>query len=171
VPAKSGGGALKIILIVVAVFVGLGILGVAAVGFTVWRVAHAIHTSGKNGEVSIDTPGGTYTANSSEHFTSSDLGTDIYPGAQTGKGSMRMSLPTGSVVTAIFTTSDSKDQVVSYYKNKFGSDASVYDNANSAVLSVQKGPKETVMVTVSQNGSQDDGRTRISIMHSKSTKE
>ena len=170
VPAKSG-GALKIILIVVAIFVGLGILGAAALGFTVWRVAHAFHSSGPGGEVSVDTPGGKINLNSTEHYSASDLGTDIYPGAQSGKGSMRMSLPTGSVITAIYTTSDSKDQVVSYYKDKLGSDASVYDNANSAVLSVQKGPKETVMVTVSQNGSQDEGRTRISIMHSKSTKE
>jgi len=169
-PAKSG-GALKIILIVVAVFVGLGILGAAAVGFTAWRVMHAIHTTGKNGEISIDTPGGTYSANPTEHYSASDLGTDIYPGAQSGKGGMRMSLPTGSVITAIYTTSDSKDQVVSYYKAKLGSDASVYDNANSAVLSMQKGPKETVMVTVSQNASQDEGKTRIAIMHSKSTKE
>ena len=60
---------------------------------------------------------------------------------------------------------------MSYYKAKLGSDASVYDNANSAVLSMQKGPKETVMVTVSQNASQDEGKTRIAIMHSKSTKE
>ena len=170
VQAKSG-GALKIILIVIAVFVGLGVLGAAAVGFTAWRVMHAIHTSAKNGDISIDTPGGKISTSSSENYSSSDLGTDIYPGAQTGKGSMRMSLPTGSVITAIYTTSDSKDQVVNYYKSRLGSDASVFDNANSAVLSLQKGPKETVMVTVSQNGSQDDGKTRISIMHSKSTKE
>lgn len=170
VPAKSG-GALKIILIVVAIFVGLGVLGAAAVGFTAWRVMHAIHTSGSNGDISIDTPGGKISTSSTESYSSSELGTDIYPGAQTGKGSMRMSLPTGSVITAIYTTSDSKDQVVNYYKSRLGSDASVFDNANSAVLSLQKGPKETVMVTVSQNGSQDDGKTRISIMHSKSTKE
>jgi hypothetical protein len=169
-PAKSG-GALKIILIVIAVFVGLGILGVGAVGFTVWRVAHAIHTTGKNGEVSIDTPGGTYTANSTEHYSASDLGTDIYPGAQTGKGSARLTLPTGTMVTAVFTTSDSKEQVVNYYKEKLGSDASVYDSANSAMISLQKGQKESIMVTVSQNEASDEGKTKIAIVHSKSTKE
>ena len=84
---------------------------------------------------------------------------------------MRMSLPTGSVITAIYTTSDSKDQVVSYYKSKLGGESSVFDNANSAVLSLQKGQKETIMVTVSQNESQDEGKTRIAIMHTTSTKE
>ncbi|MGA2850231.1 MAG: zinc ribbon domain-containing protein [Terracidiphilus sp.] len=169
-PAKSG-GALKIILIVVAVVVGLGILGVGAVGFTVWRVAHAIHASGSGSDFSVDTPGGKITANSTEHYSASDLGTDIYPGAQPGKGSMRMSLPTGSVITAIYTTTDSKDQVVSFYKSRLGGESSVYDNANSAVLSLQKGQKETIMVTVSQNEAQDEGKTKIAIMHTKSTRE
>jgi hypothetical protein len=169
-PAKSG-GALKIILIVIAVVVGLGILGAGAVGFTVWRVAHAFHTTGPGGEVTVDTPGGKITANSTEHYSASELGTDIYPGAQSGKGSMRMTLPTGSVITAIYTTTDSKDQVVNYYKDKLGSQSSVFDNANSAVLSLQKGQKETIMVTVSQNESQDEGKTRIAIMHTTSTKE
>jgi len=169
-PAKSG-GVLKIVLIVVAIFVGLGILGAAAVGFTVWRVAHAIHTSGKNGEVSIDTPGGTYTANSSQHYSSSDLGTDIYPGAQTGKGGARLTLPTGTMITAVYTTTDSKEQVVNYYKSKLGSDASVYDSANSAMISLQKGQKESIMVTVSQNETSDEGKTKIAIVHTTSTKE
>jgi hypothetical protein len=170
VQAKSG-GALKIILIVIAVFVGLGVLGAAAVGFTAWRVMHAFHTTGKNGEVSVDTPAGTYSANPTGSYSASDLGIDIYPGAQSGKGGMRMSLPTVSMITAVYTTSDSKDQVVNYYKSRLGSEASVYDNANSAVLSLQKGPKESVMVTVSQNQSQDEGKTRIAIVHQKSTKE
>ncbi len=34
-----------------------------------------------------------------------------------------MSVPTGSVVTAVYVTSDSKDQVLDFYKSKFGSDA------------------------------------------------
>ncbi len=45
-PAKSGSSALKIILIILAVFIGLGILGAGAFGFFVWRVAHAVHVSG-----------------------------------------------------------------------------------------------------------------------------
>jgi hypothetical protein len=166
-PAQSGSGAVKIVLIVVAVIVGLGILGAGAFGFMVWRVAHAIHVSGSgpNGKVTMNTPGGTITANTKETFSASDLGTDIYPGAQPGKGSMRITLPSGSSVTAIFVTSDSKDQVVSYYKGKFGSEASVFDSANSAMLTVQKGKQETVMVTVTTGEAQYDGKTQITIMH------
>ncbi len=97
-PANSGSSALKIVLIVLALFIGLGILGAGAFGFFVWRVAHAVHVSGSGSDVTLHTPGGTLTANSSETFSTSDLGTDIYPGAETGKGSLRMSLPTGSMV-------------------------------------------------------------------------
>ena len=103
-PAKSGPSALKIILIVVVIFVGLGILGAAAVGFTIWRVAHAVHVSGPNGEVTVNTPGGTITANSDESYTAADLGTNVYPGAVSTKGGMKMSMPTGTSVTAIFLT-------------------------------------------------------------------
>lgn len=171
-PSKSGSSALKIILIIVLVLVGLGILGAGAFGIFIWRVAHAIHVSGTgaNGQVTMNTPGGTIIANPTETFTASDLGTDIYPGATAGKGSMRMSLPTGSWITAVYVTSDSKDQVVSYYKSKFGSDASVYDSANSAVLTLQKGKQESVMVTVTANEAQDNGKTRITILHTISTK-
>lgn len=169
-PAKSGGGALKIILIVLAIFVGLGILGAGAFGFVVWRVAHAIHASASGNQASITLPGGTITANSDEKYTSSDLGTDIYPGAHSGKGSMRMTLPTGSVITAVYVTPDSKEQVVEYYKGKLGAEASVFDSGNSAVLQVQRGKQESIMVTVSTNQSQDDGKTRIAIMHTKTNK-
>lgn len=173
-PAKSGSSALKIILIVIAVFVGLGILGAAAVGYSVWRVAHAFHVSGSgdNAHVTFNAPGGggSFSANTSETFTAADLGTDIYPGATSGKGGMRMTLPTGSMVSAVFVTSDSKDQVVSFYKSQFGSDASIFDSGEGAVISIQKGKQESIMVTVSANQSKYQGKTQISIVHSISNK-
>jgi len=51
---------------------------------------------------------------------------------------MRITLPSGSSVTATFVTPDSKDQVVRFYKDKFGSEASVFDSSNSAMITVQK---------------------------------
>jgi hypothetical protein len=169
-PVKTGPSALKIILIVVLVFVGLGILGLGAVSFMIWRVAHSVHVSGPNGEVTMSTPGGTFTANPTETYSAADLGTDIYPGAVTGKGGMKMSMPTGSSVTAIFTTSDPKDQVVSFYKSKFGSDATVMDFGSAAILTVKKGNQETVTVTVTANSSEHAGKTQIAISHTIVTK-
>jgi hypothetical protein len=162
VPANAGGGgAVKIILIVLAIIVGIGILGAGAVGFMVWRVAHAIHTHAKNGDFAIDTPGGTISAGGTTTFTAAELGADIYPGAEPIKGGMRMNLPTGSIVSGAFVTPDSKDDVLNFYKSKFGSDASVFDGADSAMISLKKGDHDSVMVTISKN----DGKTKIAIVH------
>jgi hypothetical protein len=170
VPANSGASALKIVLIILAVFIGLGILGAGAFGFFVWRVAHAVHVSGSGSDVTVHTPGGTLTANTSETFSASDLGTDIYPGATTGKGSMRMSLPTGSMVSAVYVTGDSKDQVLAFYKTRFGNDASIFDSSDGTVLTVNKGKEESVVVTITKGSSDYVGKTEIHIVHTKSSK-
>ena len=81
-----------------------------------------------------------------------------------------MTTPGGSVVSGIFVTSDSKDQVLAFYKDKLGSDASVFDTSDSSILNVKKGEEETVMVTVSQKPGEDDGKTKIAIVHTKSKK-
>ena len=169
-PAKSGSSALKIVLIIVAVFVGLGILGAGAFGFMVWRIAHAVHVSGPNGQVTMTTPGGTVTANTSETYSASDLGTDIYPGAQPSKGSLRMTLPNGSMVSAVYVTGDSKDQVLAFYKGKFGSNASIFDAPTGTVLTLNKGQQESVMLTITPNQSAYNGKTQITIVHTTSTK-
>jgi len=169
-PAPSGNNAVKIILIIVAVVVGLGIVGAGAFGFLVWRVAHAVHVSGSGKDVTINTSSGSIRANSSETFTAADLGTDLYPGATSGKGSMRMSLPTGTMVTAVYVTNDSKDQVVAFYKEKFGSGASVIESEDGAVISATKGEKESVVVTVTANSSEYGGKTQVAIVHTTSNK-
>ena len=168
--ASTGGSALKIVLIIVAIVVGLGILGMGAAGFAVWRISRAIHVNGHNGQMTMQTPGGTITADSSQSFTASELGTDVYPGAQSVHGGMRMNLPTGSMVTGGFVTSDSKEQVLDYYKSKLGSGASTYDSGDSAMVTLGRGEQETIMVTISARASQEDGKTRIAIVHTKANK-
>jgi nitrate reductase NapE component len=169
-PAKSGSSALKIILIVIAIFIGLGVLGAGAFGFMVWRIAHAVHVSGSGNQATLNLPGGSITTNTTETYSASELGTDIYPGATSGKGGMRMNFPTGSMITAIYVTSDPKEQVVNFYKAKLGSDASVFDSGTSAVMSVKRSNQESIMITISANPSQDEGKTKIAITHTKTTK-
>ena len=170
-PVKSGGNtALKVILIVVAVIVGLGVLGLGAIGYTAWRVSRAIHVNGSNGQVTMHTSEGDFSANTNESFSASELGTEVYPGAAVVKGGMRMSLPTGSMVAAIFTTSDSREQVIAFYKSKMGSEAAVIETPGAAVLSVKKGDQETVSVTITNGESQHPGKTMIHITHSISKK-
>ena len=135
---QRSGGAIKVILIILGAFVGLGILCVALVMFGLWRVSRHVHVGnngevsistpqgivkaggGDNGTVKITTPGGTLTAGSNATVTASDLGIDIYPGAARHEGGMQISTPKGSTVSAVFATDDPMDKVVSFYKDKMG---------------------------------------------------
>ncbi len=159
---------LKIILIVLGVIVVLVMLVIGVVGYGIYRVAHAVKMNAKTGETTINTPGGLITANSDMKFSSSDLGTDIYPGAQPGKsGNMRMNIAGNSVLSATYLTSDAKEKVVDFYKDKLGSEASTMDFGSNAILSLKKGEHETVQVTISQEANQFDGKTQIHITHTK----
>lgn len=169
-PANSRGGAVKIIVIIVAIVVGLGLVGLGVAGYTVWRVSRAFHVNSHGDQMTLQTPGGKFTANTTETYTAAELGTDIYPGAQSVKGGMRMDMPDGSMVTGVFITPDSKDQVVNFYKAKMGSKASTFDTSDGAVLTLPIGDKESVMVTVTAKPSENDGKTKLVIVHTKSTK-
>ncbi len=79
-------------------------------------------------------------------------------------------MPTGSMVTGVFVTSDSKEQVLDYYKSKLGSGASTYDSGDSALVTLGRGQQESIMVTISARASQDDGKTRIAIVHTTANK-
>jgi zinc-ribbon domain len=170
-PPSSGNSAVKIILIVVAVFIGLAILGAAIFAFSLYRIAHSVvHVDGPNGQVTLNTPGGSMQLNSNKTYSAEELGTDLYPGALSVRGGMNMNTPNGSMVTGVFVTSDSKDQVLAFYKSKLGSDASVIDTSEASILTVNKGNEESVMVTVTQKPGEDDGKTKIAIVHTKSNK-
>jgi zinc-ribbon domain len=166
-PVK-GGSALKIILIIVAVFVGLGVLSVAGVMFGLWRISKVVHVSQNGGgAISVNTPGGTFSAGNTT-VSASDLGVDLYPGATQQKGAVRISTPNGTAITAIYETSDPLEKVVDFYKGKLGSGASVFESDKSAVLTLNSADKkDSVMVTIGTDDS--DGKTTISILHSKSS--
>jgi len=169
-PAKSGGSAVKIILIIVAIVAFLGLLALAGVMYACHRVTQAIHVNNNGGQVTLNTPKGKVDLNTTETYSASDLGTDIYPGAQSVHGGMRMELPTGSMVTGVFVTSDSKDQVLAFYKTKFGSAASTFDTNDGAVITLPMGDKESVMVTITGKPSENEGKTKIVIVHTKNNK-
>lgn len=163
-PAKSGPSALKIILIIVAIIVGLGMLGVGGVVYLGYKAVHAIHQD-KNGNVSMNGFG--LSANSADNLTTSDLGVDIYPGAEQAKGGMKMNIAGTSTVVGKFVTSDSKDAVFAFYKDKLGADANSFNYPSSAMISLNKGQQESIMITIVPNSSAADGKTQISIQHTK----
>jgi hypothetical protein len=171
-PAKSGGSsALKIILIILAIFAFFVLLVVAGLMYGCYKVRKAFHTDSRTGETTITTPGGSISANSNMKFTPDELGTEVYPGAEPAKaGNLRMNMAGNSVVSASFQTSDSKDQVVAFYKDKLGSEATSMDFGANSILSLKKSENDIVQVTVSQEANEHDGKTQIHISHTKSSK-
>ena len=168
-PAKSGGGALKIILIVVAIIVGLGILGLGVIGFIGYRIAKNVHVD-PNGRMTMSTPMGTITTTPVDNLSAAELGVEIYPGAESTHGSMRMEMPNGSGVTGAFLTSDSPAQVLAFYKDKLGSAATVRSLFGSTTVHLKINRQEFVEVRISSNSNLNNGKTRILISHTTITK-
>jgi hypothetical protein len=161
-PPKSGPSALKIILIIVCVFVGLGMIGAGVIGYGVWRIAHSVHKSA-NGDVTISTSEGTLTANGTEKFTESDLGIPIYPGAAQGEGGVRMKIAGRTMVTANYLTADPKDKVLAFYKDKAGANAENIMTDTGGVITLTK-DSDSITVTVQQSPDENHGKTQITIV-------
>jgi hypothetical protein len=164
-PPKQGSSAVKIILIIVAVIVCLGIAVVGVVGYGIYRVSKSVHKDLTTGKVTIDTPGGAISAISDAKLTESDLGTAIYPGAEQAKGSAKLNFGAGPMVTGVFLTSDPREKVVEFYKDQLGSGAQDMESGDSALLMLTKANKEAINITISQRAGQFDGKTRITILH------
>jgi hypothetical protein len=160
---KSGSSAVKIILIVVGIFVGLGMIVAGIVAYGVYRVAHSIHKDA-NGNITVTTPKGTITANSSDTFTAADLGIAIYPGATQGKGGLRMNIAGKSMVTANFLTPDSPDKVMAFYTAKAGPSAQTVTTSLGGTITIQNGANST-SVTVTQAPTPHSGETQFTIVN------
>jgi hypothetical protein len=171
-PATSGGSsALKIILIIVGVFVFLIVMVVAVVGYGVYKVRKAMNVNSTTGAMSVNTPGFAMNADSGMKFTADELGTEIYPGAETSKsGNLRMNIAGSSIVSATFLTSDPKDKVVDFYKGKLGSDVTSMDFGGSAMLTEKKSDQDQITVTIAQQSNLSEGKTQIHIQHTMVTK-
>jgi len=164
---KGGGSAVKIILIIVGILAMVLILIVGVFAYGCYRIAHAVHQAA-NGET-IKIPGGkggSFSINSSgQHYTASDLGTDPYPGAEATKGGFKINTPEGSSLTAMYLTSDSKDTVEAFYKDKLGTLVSAMDIGETSILTKKLSEQEVVTVTISADSSQNEHKTMITIQH------
>ena len=160
---KSGSSAVKIILIILGIFVGLGIIVAGIVGYSVYRVARSVHKDA-DGNITVTTPKGTITANSSNTLTAADLGIAIYPGATEGKGGMRMNIAGKSMVTANFLTPDSPDKVMAFYKDQAGPNAQTVTTIAGGTITIQNGAN-SISVTVTQASGPNNNKTQITIVN------
>ena len=152
-PSTGGSSALKIILIVIAIIVGLGILSVGAFSFFVYRVAKNAHVTQKGDNVKIETPFGNISANDPDQAIK-ELGVDVYPGAQVQKqGTAAVTLFGVHSVTANFESGDSVDKVCEFYKAKFpNANIKSSDQNQCNIVAGEQGNSTTVSVQSNGDG-------------------
>ena len=166
-PSTGCGRTLKIILIVVALVVGIGILGIVAVGVIGYRVAKSAHVTQEGDHVKVDTPFGSVETSKDPDQAAKELGIDLYPGAQVQKnGSASMTFGNMHTVTASFESSDSVDKVCAFYKSRFPNSTVTTSDQNrcSIVSNDQKN-----MITISIQGSGDTTKFQIANVSKKSS--
>ena len=168
--AAPSTGALKLVLIIVGVIVGLGLLSAVAVMFGIWRISRSVHVD-PSGGVTISTPAGRISTGhtSAAHLSETEVGAPIYPGAIAEEGGFKVGAESGSMATYVFKTSDSVPQVLAFYRDKFGPKTSVIETPQGGIITAAKNDNEGVMVTVGRNENED--KTSIAITHATSTKD
>lgn len=165
-PAKSS-SALKIVLIIIAVVVGIGLLAAAGIGYTAYKVAHSVVLNNKGDGGTVTVPGlGTVTAGAATP-TDAQLGVPAYPGAVTEKGGAQVNMGPLSETVAHYATSDSMSQVVDFYKSKMGDNAISIETGNGTTLTSGSTDTDRITVTVAPGDGDDAGKTTIVVMHMK----
>ncbi len=151
--------ALKVILIVVAVIVGLGILGIAAVSFIGYRIATHTRVRNQDGNVRVETPFGTVQSSTDPDEAARNLGVELYPGATVVKGtSSNMNMGSMHTAAAEFESSDPANSVAEFYKSKVPGANVVSSNADHySIISTNK--KNMLTISIEPR----DGKTRIHI--------
>ena len=117
---RSGNSGVKIVLIIVGVIVLLGGLGIASLAFIAAHFARNSHVSQQGDHVKVETPFGNVEASRDADKAVSDLGDDVYPGAEAEKnGASIAAFGNNRAITAEFQSSDSADKVCSFYRSRF----------------------------------------------------
>ncbi len=73
------------------------------------------------------------------------------------------------MATYVFKTPDSVQQVLAFYRDKFGPKTSVVETPQGGIVTAAKNDNEGVMVTVGRD--ENEGKTSITITHATSTKD
>lgn len=119
-PSKQGGGLLKPLLIIFGIIGLLFVLAIAGlVGFGYYAAKHAKVEHNPDGSSKIETPFGNIEADDPAK-TAEKMGIDVYPGAEPVKNAGgSVSFGAFSAGSAMFETTDSVDQVATFYKEQY----------------------------------------------------
>lgn len=151
-PPPGRNSALKVVLIVVVVILGLGLIGLVTAGFVAYRLAKDSHVTQEGNHVKIESPFGVVETSKDADQAAHNLGVDIYPGAEVRQEGAAIASAGGMrTVTAGFTSDDSADKVCSFYKSKFPS-ATVSSSDENRCTIVSKDEKNVTTINVNGGG-------------------
>ncbi|MGC2181966.1 MAG: zinc ribbon domain-containing protein [Terriglobales bacterium] len=158
-PPQKSSSALKVILIVVAVLVVLGIMAIGTVSFIGYRIAKRSRIHNENGNVRVETPFGTVNTSNDPDEAARNLGIDLYPGAEVVKGTTsNMTMGAMHTATADFETSDPVSTVGEFYKSRLPN-ANVVSNTGDRYSIISTDKKNMLTIHIEPK----NGRTRIHI--------
>ncbi len=164
---KGGSSALKVVLIVVAVLVGFGILGVATVGIIGYHIAKSSRVSQSGDHVKVETPFGSVETSKDPDQAAKDLGVDLYPGAEVQRnGASSAAFGGMRTVTAVFETNDSPSQVCNFYKSRFPG-AMVTSSERNHCTIVSRDKRNMITINVESRG--ENTKLQITNVISKSS--
>ena len=167
---KSTSPVVKIVLAVVALLIFFSLLGIGACVFVAYRIKQKATQFEKQVQTTFPMPTGTREVRTqpaappsspdAASATPIDMGVLIYPGATAKDGGSQMSMGAGGIKVQQYLTTDSVDQVATFYKDKLGSKAMMTMGGGSAQVQVG-GSNGYISITISPGGG--DGKTVISI--------
>jgi hypothetical protein len=144
---KSGSTVLKAVLIVIAIFVGLGVIGAGIAGWGVWHLSKSVH----------EVPSAT--------FTEKDLGIAIYPDDEPSMTGSRAELFGKTLVSARYFTPDSIDKVIAFYKEEAGPKVRIITDAQGTRLRIPETGGGSITVGIMRFPDASGGKTYIKILH------
>jgi len=154
-PSKGGSSALKIILIIIAVIVGIGVLGMVTCGIVIHRAVKNAHITQNGDNVKVETPFGSVETNKDPAQMAKDLGVEIYPGAVAQKnGTASMSFGNMHTVTGTFETPDSGEKVCDFCKSKLPAASTTTTSSDLNRCSIISGDQQN-MITINVQPSGD----------------
>ena len=158
-PPPKTSNALKVVLIVGAVVIGLLICGLAVSTYIGLRIARHTRVTQNGNNVRVESPFGTVETSQDPAKVARDLGVDIYPGAEVLKSNAANVHFGGMHTTAAeFENSDPIEKVADFYKKKFpDANVSTSDQDHYTIVSME----DNNILTI--NLEPQNGKTHIHI--------
>ncbi len=151
---RSGSSVVKVVLIVFAVIIGMGVLGVVSA----FHMLKRVKVEQRGDRTHVETPFGTVDTNADPAEVAKNLGVEVYPGAKALESSSAVTVGSMKTATATFTTSDPPDKVSEFYEKRLpNARVSTHDGKEHTIVA----DTESGMTTVSIDSS--GGKTTIVI--------